>query len=118
MGNPIGWFEVVGKDLDGLKGFYSGMFDWKLTDMEEMPYTTVETDQGAIGGGLGTDPTGGNGHVTFYVQVDNVEDASAKADSLGGSKLTDPIDIPGGGRIAHVTDPEGHMVGLLEGMEG
>ena len=112
MANPVVWFEVTGKDTGALKGFYGDLFDWKLTDMEEMPYTTVETDEGAIGGGLGTDPAGGNGHVTFYVEVDDLEGALAKAEELGGSKLTDPIDIPDG-RIAHFADPEGHMVGLL-----
>ena len=37
MGNPTMWFEVAGKDQQALKGFYSQLFDWQMTDMEAMP---------------------------------------------------------------------------------
>jgi uncharacterized protein len=115
MGNPIGWFEVVGQDTERLKGFYGGLFDWKLEDMEEMPYTIADPD-GADGlrGGIGPDPSGGGGHVTFYVRVDELEAALDRVEELGGAKVAGPIDIPGA-RIALFTDPEGHMIGLLEG---
>ncbi len=35
MANGVTWFEVAGKDREALKGFYSQLFDWKLSDMEE-----------------------------------------------------------------------------------
>ena len=70
MGSPTMWFEVAGKDHQALKNFYSQLFDWKLTDMDGMPYSTVEADNGGIPGGIGQAPEGHPGHVTFYVQVD------------------------------------------------
>jgi predicted enzyme related to lactoylglutathione lyase len=114
MGNPVVWFEVVGRDTESLKRFYGGLFDWQLEDMSEMPYTVADPggDNG-LRGGIGPDPSQGHGHVTFYVEVDGLEEALARAEALGGKKITDPMDIPGS-RIAHFTDPEGHMVGLLE----
>ena len=45
MGNPTMWFEVAAKDREAMKGFYSGLFDWKLNDMEAMPYTGIETGE-------------------------------------------------------------------------
>jgi uncharacterized protein len=113
MANPVVWFEVVGKDTNGLKSFYGGLFDWKLEDMEEMPYTIVDpgADNG-LRGGIGPDPAGGSGHVTFYVEVDDLEAAIARVAELGGSKLAGPIDIPDA-RIALIADPEGHTIGLL-----
>jgi uncharacterized protein len=113
MPNPTMWFEVAGKDQPALKSFYAELFDWKFTDMEEMPYSTVDATDGGIPGGVGAAPEGHPGHVTFYVQVDDLEGSLAKSESLGGKKVMDPIDLPGGTRIAMFTDPEGHEIGLM-----
>jgi predicted enzyme related to lactoylglutathione lyase len=114
MGNQVGWFEVVGRDQAALKRFYGDMFDWKLEDAEGMPYTMVDPEgRNGLQGGIGPDPSGGEGHVTFYVEVDGLEGSLSRAEELGGTKITDPIDIPNG-RIAHFADPEGHLIGLLE----
>jgi predicted enzyme related to lactoylglutathione lyase len=115
MGNPTMWFEVAGKDFEGLKSFYSQLFGWKLTDMPEMPYSTVDASNGGIPGGIGQAPEGNAGHVTFYVQVDDIEQALAKAESLGGKRSMGPMDIPSG-QIALFTDPEGHEIGLMTQM--
>jgi predicted enzyme related to lactoylglutathione lyase len=110
MGNPTMWFEVACRDREAMKGFYSGLFDWKMNDMEAMPYTGIETG-GAIGGGIG-EAEGHEGRVTFYVEVDDVEAGLAKAESLGGSRVMGPIDIPSG-QIGLFADPEGQVIGLM-----
>jgi len=112
MGNPTMWFEVAGKDHQALKDFYSQLFDWKLTDMDGAPYSTVDTGGEGIPGGVGAAPEGHPGHVTFYVQVDDLEAALAKAEQLGGKRGMGPMDIPNG-QIALFTDPEGHEIGLM-----
>ena len=54
MSNPTMWFEVSGKDQQALKGFYSELFGWQLTDSEEMPYSMVAPgESGGIPGGIG-----------------------------------------------------------------
>lgn len=112
MGNPTMWFEVAARDREAMKGFYAGLFDWSLTDMEAMPYTGIETGGEGIPGGIGSAPEGQQGHVTFYVQVDDVEASLAKAESSGGSRVMGPMDIPGG-QIGLFADPEGHVVGVM-----
>ena len=94
MANAVIWFEVAGKDREALKGFYSQLFDWKLSDMEEMPYTGVEASDGGIPGGIGQAPDGHPGHVIFYVSVDDIDAALAKAESLGGKAEMGPMEIP------------------------
>ena len=70
---------------------------------------------GASGGGVGTAPEGYGGHVTFYVEVPDVEAALAKAESLGGSRMMGPDEVPEAGiTIGLFTDPEGHVVGLVK----
>ncbi len=115
MGNPVLWFEVAGKDQPALKGFYTDMFEWQARDAEGMPYSMMQTTSDGIGGGVGAAPPGSDGHVTFYVQVDDLAAALTKAESLGGKQLTEPMDVPGGQQIAHFADPEGHFVGLITG---
>lgn len=107
------WFEVAGKDYPSLKRFYAQLFDWQFNDMEEMPYSVVPPTDGGIPGGVGAAPEGRPGHVTFYVQVDDVEAALAKVDSLGGKRAMGPMDLPGGTKIALFTDPEGNPIGLM-----
>jgi predicted enzyme related to lactoylglutathione lyase len=112
MGNPTMWFEVAARDREAMKGFYSGLFDWQLNDMEAMPYTGIDTGGQGIRGGIGSAGEGEDGHVTFYVEVDDVEAGLAKAESLGGTRVMGPMDIPTG-KIGLFSDPEGHVVGLM-----
>jgi predicted enzyme related to lactoylglutathione lyase len=112
MGNPTMWFEVAAKDREKMGGFYSSLFDWKLNEMEAMPYTGIETGGEGISGGIGQAPEGHDGHVTFYVQVDDVEAGLAKAESLGATTVMGPMEIPSG-KIGLFADPEGHTIGLM-----
>jgi uncharacterized protein len=114
MGNPTVHFEVLGKDQEALKGFYTELFGWKASDIASAsgePYALIEAEEGGIAGGIGAARDGIEGHVTFYVGVDDLEAALDKAESLGGKRLTAPMDIPNG-QIAHFADPEGHVIGI------
>ena len=67
-----------------------------------------------IGGGIGAAPEGQPGHVTFYIEVPDVEAALAKAKSLGGLRLMGPEKVMEGVEIGLFGDPEGHIVGLVK----
>ncbi len=112
MGQAVGWFEVMGKDREKLQRFYSGLFEWKIDDNPEMKYGMVQTGEG-IPGGIGETPDGSQGHVTFYVNVDDVSVAAQKAEQLGGTTVMPATDMPQV-TIALVADPEGHVVGLMK----
>jgi uncharacterized protein len=115
MANPVAWFEVAGKDHQALTSFYSGVFGWNLVQGEDMPYSMLMGDdvpEGGIPGGVGAAPEGASGHVTFYVQVDDLEAALSKVEEKGGTRGMGPVPIPGG-EIAHFQDPEGHLLGLM-----
>jgi uncharacterized protein len=116
MPHPIAWFEVVGKDVDALKKFYGDLFGWPIEDAPGgMPYAIVAPEgQEGLMGGIGPDPSGGNGHVTWYVQSDDVQADLDKAESLGGQTVMPPMDQMEGTTIALFTDPEGHVIGLVK----
>jgi len=76
-------------------------------------YAVVEDPDG-IGGGVGSGPDGYPGHVTFYVQVDDVGATLDQAESLGGQRMMGPDEVPGAGIvIGLLQDPEGHTVGVM-----
>jgi predicted enzyme related to lactoylglutathione lyase len=122
MGQPVVHFEVVGKDGEKLRSYYSDLFGWEFSDvMGPTNYAVLpregntNADGVGIGGGVGTGPEGYEGHVTFYVEVPDVEAALAKAESLGGTRMMGPDKIPDANiEISLFTDPEGHVVGLVK----
>ena len=84
MAQPIvGWFEITGKDGPALQRFYSKLFGWSINDAGDgSGYGLVEAREKGIAGGIGASQDGGQGRVTFYVEVD------------------DPGSVPGEGREA------------------
>ncbi len=63
--------------------------------------------------GHGAAPEGYPGHVTFYVEVPDVEAALAKAESLGGTRMMGPDKVMDQLEIGLFNDPEGHLVGVV-----
>jgi predicted enzyme related to lactoylglutathione lyase len=113
MANPVVHFEVAGKDAKKLHAFYAEMFGWRIDANNPMDYGMVNPEDGGIAGGIGPSPDG-SPHVTFYVQVPDLQAALDKAEKLGGKTATPPMDVPGGPSLAHFTDPEGNFVGLVK----
>jgi predicted enzyme related to lactoylglutathione lyase len=114
MANPVTHFEVMGKDAATLQSFYSQAFDWPMQDVMEGSYYMVNPgDDRGINGGVGA-MQGGEGHVTFYVEVEDPAAALEKISSLGGRTVQEPMDVPGGPTIAMFADPEGHVIGLVK----
>jgi uncharacterized protein len=120
MGQPVVHFEVIGKDGDRLRSYYSELFGWEIDADNPMGYGVVPRDGNVnpdgvgIGGGIGTGPEGYEGHVTFYVEVPDVEAALARAEGLGGTRMMGPDKVMDGLEIGLFTDPEGHVVGLVK----
>ena len=123
MGMPVVHFEVLGKDESGgeaLMGFYTGMFDWKIDADNPIGYGSIaregnQTEDGVgIGGGIMAAPGEMGGHVTFYVEVPDIEAALDKAAELGGERLMGPDQVPGGPIIGTFRDPSGNMVGVIQ----
>ena len=122
MGQPVVHFEVVGKDGEKLRNYYSELFGWKFGDtLGPTNYAVTPRDGNTnadglgIGGGIGTGPEGYGGHVTFYVEVPDVEAALQKAESLGGTRMMGPEKMSEPPiEIALFSDPEGHVIGLVK----
>lgn len=111
-------FGILGKDPERLRSCFSQLFGWEIDADNPLHYGMVGRDGNmnedgvGIGGGIGAAPDGDEGHITFYVQVPDVEVALADAERLGGRRLMGPDAMPGGGTIIGMfADPEGHVIG-------
>jgi predicted enzyme related to lactoylglutathione lyase len=121
MGQPVVHFEIIGRDPEKLHSYYSELFGWEIDANNPMNYGIVQRDGNVsaegvgIGGGIGgPGPEGYEGHVTFYIEVPDVEAALAKAESLGGSRVMGPEKVMEEIEIGLFTDPEGHVVGVVK----
>jgi predicted enzyme related to lactoylglutathione lyase len=120
MGQPVVHFEVIGKDGESLQRYYAELFGWEIQTDNPMSYGMVDgkknpaPDGMGIGGGIAAGPDGYEGHVTFYVAVDDVEAALAKAESLGGTRVMGPEKVMDMVELGHFKDPEGHLIGVVK----
>src|SRR5215475_6729269 len=96
--HPMVHFEIGCRDLAATKDFYQKMFDWHIDEQSQIAGAGIAGHLTA----LGHEPFH---YTTFYMQVDNVAEAIARAESLGGKKVVGPIAIPTG-TFAFIRDPE------------
>ncbi|HYZ02361.1 MAG TPA: glyoxalase, partial [Candidatus Binatia bacterium] len=99
MGQPVVHFEITGKDAARLQSYYAQLFGWEIDANNPMGYGVipregnVNADGIGIGGGISGGPEGYQGHVTFYVEVPDVEAALQKAADLAGTRTMGPAKV-------------------------
>ena len=108
-------FEIPVDDPDRAENFYADIFGWSFQRFEGAPEyygmaTTGEGEQG-INGALFQ--RGESGVVTLTMQVDSIEDATARVAEKGGRVLQAKTPIPGMGWFATCEDTEGNKFGLF-----
>lgn len=113
MGNKVTHIEVVGKDAKKLQGFYASLFGWNIDANNPMDYGMFTAEDAGVGGGVGPSPDGGT-HVTFYIEVDDLQATLDQIEKAGGKTVNPPMDVPGGPTLAHFSDPEGNFIGLVK----
>jgi predicted enzyme related to lactoylglutathione lyase len=113
-GPQIVHWEIQSESPDRLYSFYADAFGWKIDANNPMRYGMVASggDDG-INGGIGGSPQGGS-RVLVYANVDDINEALSKIESLGGTVVMPRTDV-GPVIMALYTDPEGNVMGIIEG---
>lgn len=111
------WNELSTTDVAAAKAFYSQALGWALQDLENggMRYTIAKQGEREVAGimALPDDDRGMTPAWGCFVTVDDVDARVARATALGAKLHKGPLDIPGVGRIAYLTDPQGAMLALI-----
>jgi len=117
MPHPIVHAEIRSADPDATRAFFGDLFGWTYPTEGAYPgYTFVDT---GVPDALYTaiSPLQGDTDlVTFFVGVDDMEAAIAKATVLGGKVVQEPTEVPGVA-FALISDPLGHVVGLAQQLQ-
>jgi len=105
------WSELMTTDMKGAETFYDTVVGWTSEPFggSPHPYTAFNRSGGVAVAGVMKTPDG-MGFPPFwsmYIAVPDFDQAIAKVKSLGGSTLSDVIDIPGVGKMQMLKDPQG-----------
>ncbi|MCW4000167.1 MAG: VOC family protein [Candidatus Bathyarchaeota archaeon] len=122
MDHTVIHFEIPANDVEKLKKFYSGLFDWKIEKTPIMEYygiTTVPSDEKGnllrpgVNGGMYKKEQPQQQPVN-YINVESVDEYSKKVVALGGQIVAPKMEIPQMGWFALAKDPEGNVFGIFE----
>jgi hypothetical protein len=121
--HPIGipcWNDAnveTTEQREALMSFYTSLYGWtwEVGD-EQMGYYSIANLDGAPVMGLGQGE-GGTGAMVPYFATDDINTSAATATELGGTVFMGPMEIPGAGTMALVTDPTGAVHGLWQAGE-
>ncbi|AXC48741.1 VOC family protein [Paracoccus suum] len=117
QGNPC-WYELGTTDLDGAQRFYAGALDWQIAraPMEGFDYRLASAGGDMVAGMMSTEGQAGAPPTNWliYFATDDCDATAAAITAAGGSILKPPADIPGTGRFAVATDPQGAVFGILQ----
>ncbi|HEX3087968.1 MAG TPA: VOC family protein [Ilumatobacteraceae bacterium] len=112
------WLDIRPSDPQAAKEFYGGVFGWEFVDTAPegapVPYYVAQLrglSVAAIGGARpGADGSGWNP----YTAVDSADRAVERVRQAGGTVVSEPMDIPGAGRMASFADSEGAVFSVWE----
>jgi uncharacterized protein len=113
------WTELNTRDTKAAEVFYTKLFGWGVK--HSAPSTQMEYTEFSVNGmpGIGMMamvaqmPAHVPSYWMPYFQVADADASVEKAKALGGSITVPPSDIPGTGRFAIVSDPQGAMFAVF-----
>ena len=111
------WNELMTSDNFAAFEFYSQIFGWKVVqDMEMGPigtYRVFGRGEKQLGGMMKTPKDSRMPPMwLFYTETSDLDAAVARAIESGATIMNGPMDVPGGGRIAQLSDPQGATFAL------
>jgi predicted enzyme related to lactoylglutathione lyase len=124
MTNPNGapiWYELISADPDASKTFYDHVIGWTIGApmSADFDYRMIAIGDDSTGGLMRLTPematSGAKPTWLFYIGVDDVDATIAKLVAKGGTVVMPAWDMPGVGRMAFVTDPQGNPFYVMKG---
>jgi uncharacterized protein len=118
------WYELMTTDTEAAKAFYGSVIGWEAqsADQPSMEYTMLKAGGVPVAGLMTLTEEarkmGGRPGWVGYVAVDDVDASAAQVTKEGGTVHRPPSDIPGVGRFAIISDPQGPVIALFKGADG
>lgn len=118
------WYELMTPDPDSAARFYGAVVGWtqKPSSSPDMDYREWSMAGVPIGGALALtdDMRKGGAQPCWlgYVHVDDIDGQIEKLKAGGATIMMGPQDIPGVGRFAMITDPQGVALYVMTDTSG
>lgn len=114
----VAWVDLTAPDVDAVAEFYAGLLGWQLHP-EDTPmgrYVIGLVGGEPVAGMMAPMPDAGAAPPawTVYIAVADIDATWRRALAAGATALQEPMEIPGGDRIAVMVDPAGAVVGLMQ----
>lgn len=124
--NPVGpgafvWCELVTRDVPIASEFYAKLLGWvpqfrvvgatSFIEMKAGPHPVASVFEACA------DESTSIAHWCPYLCVEDIHASLAAAVRMGGRKLCEPMEIPGIGTYAGLTDPTGAHLALFEPLD-
>ncbi|MCW8085261.1 VOC family protein [Sabulicella glaciei] len=114
------WYELMTPDPEAASRFYGAVLGWgaRKATMPGVDYHLLGTEAGDVAGMMAP-PPGAPMQPSWmgYVAVDDVDAAAEAILADGGAQRVPPTDIPGVGRFAVLTDPQGVLLAIMRGAD-
>jgi predicted enzyme related to lactoylglutathione lyase len=120
----IVWHDLLTDDVNSVKTFYGGLFDWKFDNGgdPEAVYTTILFNGNPIGGIIQLERKDGETNYASqwmeYISVDNVDSVFKKVMKQNCKVYREPFDILNRGRIAIFADNRGALIAIVNSSTG
>ena len=117
------WYELMTSDVESAADFYGAVIGWKCRSFDSSNrYRLFSAGQADVAGLMALPAEGacssrGPGWLG-YIGVDDVDAAADRVVRDGGTQHVPPTDIPGVGRFAMLTDPQGATFYAMRGASG
>jgi len=115
------WVELMTKDLAAAEAFYTGVVGWTITpfDGAGMPYSMfTRAGDVPVAGAMTLPPElaqhGVPPHWGLYFGVETLEPAAADVARLGGSAVSEVMEVPGIGRMQAMRDLQGAAFSIYQ----
>jgi uncharacterized protein len=114
------WNDLGTTDVDAAMAFYAELFGWSYEqrlDDDPLRYMRIrngDTENGSVHL-QGDDERGYPPAWVAYFATADVASAGTRVGELGGEVIVEPLEVPAGGRVSVVTDPQGAAFGLFDG---
>lgn len=114
------WNELMTRDIDSAKKFYSKTCGWTYDSMPtpDGEYHLAMAGKWPAGGMMDMSSMEGleqvPPHWFTYLAVDDIDETVAKCRDLGASITREPFEVANVGKIAIVCDPTGASLGFIQ----
>jgi hypothetical protein len=112
------WFETMTTDTNKATKFYAALFGWSASVKNPMgfDYTHFSLNGQPVAGLMQLPPGMENipPHWSVCFTVSDVEKAARDSTAAGGKVCMEPADIPGVGRFANITSPQGVHFSVIQ----